>query len=114
MKTTSLITSQMEDTSAHDPIQIPFNKRGTWHCYHRIKQSERGISINKERYVNDLLRKYDKIGSSVNTPIMPPNMLGHDLNGKAANESQYRGMIGSLMNLTASRPDIQFSTDLYA
>ncbi|GJR04080.1 hypothetical protein Tco_0527064 [Tanacetum coccineum] len=37
-----------------------------------------------------------------------------DLNGKAVNESQYRGMIGSLMNLTASRPDIQFSTNLYA
>ncbi|GJR63224.1 putative reverse transcriptase domain-containing protein [Tanacetum coccineum] len=36
----------------------------------KIKQSERGISINKEKDVNDLLRKYDKIGSSVNTPIM--------------------------------------------
>ncbi|GKE37861.1 hypothetical protein Tco_1461266, partial [Tanacetum coccineum] len=45
---------------------------------------------------------------------MPPNMLGPDLNGKAVNESQYRGMIGSLMNLNASRPDIQFLTDLYA
>ncbi|GJZ87934.1 hypothetical protein Tco_0659716 [Tanacetum coccineum] len=66
-----------------------------------------------KRYVKDLLRKYDKIGSSVNTPIMPPNMLGPNLNGKAVNESQYRGMIGSLMNLTASRPDIQFSTNLY-
>ncbi|GJY15963.1 retrovirus-related pol polyprotein from transposon TNT 1-94 [Tanacetum coccineum] len=37
-----------------------------------------------------------------------------DLNGKAVNESQYKGMIGSLMNLTTSRPDIQFSTGLYA
>ncbi|GKA53096.1 retrovirus-related pol polyprotein from transposon TNT 1-94 [Tanacetum coccineum] len=80
----------------------------------QIKQSERGISINKERDVNDLLRMYDKIGSSVNTLIMPPNMLGPDLNGKAVNESQYRGMIGPLMNLTASRPNIQLSTDLYA
>ncbi|GJX98923.1 hypothetical protein Tco_0355942 [Tanacetum coccineum] len=57
----------------------------------KIKQSERGISINKEIYVNDLLRMYDKIGSSVNTPIMPPNMLGPDLNGKAINEPQYKG-----------------------
>ncbi|GJX14752.1 putative ribonuclease H-like domain-containing protein [Tanacetum coccineum] len=80
----------------------------------QIKQSERGISINKERDVNDLLRMYDKISSSVNTPIMPPKMLGPDLNSKAVNESQYRGMIGSLMNLTTSRPNIQFLTDLYA
>ncbi|GJT36077.1 hypothetical protein Tco_0926496 [Tanacetum coccineum] len=79
-----------------------------------IKQSERGILINKERYVKDLLRKYDKFGSSVNTLIVPPNMLGPSLNGKAVNESQYKGMIGSLMNLTASRPDYQFSTGLYA
>ncbi|GJR78433.1 pleiotropic drug resistance protein 1-like protein [Tanacetum coccineum] len=80
----------------------------------KIEQSERGILIKKERYVKDLMRKYDKIGSSVNTLIMPPNMLGPDLNVKAVNESQYNGMIGSLMNLTASRPDIQLSTGLYA
>ncbi|GJX71964.1 hypothetical protein Tco_0309135 [Tanacetum coccineum] len=49
----------------------------------QIEQSERGISINKERYVKDLLKKYDKIGSSVNTPIVPPNILRPDLNGKA-------------------------------
>ncbi|GKD86963.1 hypothetical protein Tco_1358117 [Tanacetum coccineum] len=78
----------------------------------QIKQSERGISINKERYVNGLLRMYDKIGSSVNTPIMPPNMLGPNLNRKAVNEPQYKGMIGSQTNQTASRHDIQFSTDL--
>ncbi|GJX61360.1 retrovirus-related pol polyprotein from transposon TNT 1-94 [Tanacetum coccineum] len=79
-----------------------------------IKQSERGISINQEKYVKDLLKKYDINGSSVKTPMVPPNKLGPDLNGKAVNETQYRGMIGSLMYLTASRPDIQFSTCLCA
>ncbi|GKC83293.1 retrovirus-related pol polyprotein from transposon TNT 1-94 [Tanacetum coccineum] len=62
-----------------------------------IKQSERGISINQEKYVKDLLKKYDINGSSVKTPMVPPNNLGPDLNGKAINESQYRGMIESLM-----------------
>ncbi|GJS86515.1 retrovirus-related pol polyprotein from transposon TNT 1-94 [Tanacetum coccineum] len=51
---------------------------------------------------------------AMNTPIMPPNMLGPDLNGKAVNEPRYKSMIGSQTNQTASRPDIQFSTDLYA
>ncbi|GJT16178.1 retrovirus-related pol polyprotein from transposon TNT 1-94 [Tanacetum coccineum] len=86
----------------------------TYFLRFQIKQSERGISINKEKYVEDLLKKYDIIGSSVKTLMVPPNMLGPDLNGKAVNETQYRGMIGSLMYLTASRPDIQFSTCLYA
>ncbi|GJU28188.1 hypothetical protein Tco_1166809 [Tanacetum coccineum] len=44
--------------------------------------------------------------------MVPPNKLGPNLNGKAVNEIQYRGMIGSLMYLTASIPDIQFSTCL--
>ncbi|GKC29047.1 hypothetical protein Tco_1036341, partial [Tanacetum coccineum] len=80
----------------------------------QIKQSERGISINQEKYVKDLLKKYDINGSSVKTSIVPPNKLGPDLNGKAANETRYRGIIGSLMYLTASKPDIQFSSCLCA
>ncbi|GJU45677.1 hypothetical protein Tco_1202943 [Tanacetum coccineum] len=80
----------------------------------QIRQSETGISINQEKYVKDLLKKYDINGSSVKTPMVPPNNLGPDLSGKSVNETQYRGMIGSLMYLTASRPDIQFSTCLCA
>ncbi|GJX62873.1 hypothetical protein Tco_0295773 [Tanacetum coccineum] len=62
----------------------------TYFLKFQIKKPKRGISINKEKNVNDLLRMYDKIGSSVNTLIMPPNMLGPNLNSKAVNEAQYR------------------------
>ncbi|GJX15534.1 reverse transcriptase domain, reverse transcriptase zinc-binding domain protein [Tanacetum coccineum] len=79
-----------------------------------IKQSEGGILINHEKYVKNLLKRYDINGSSVKTPMVPPNKLGPDLNGKAVNETWYRGMIGSLMYLTASKPDIQFSSCLHA
>ncbi|GKA91236.1 retrovirus-related pol polyprotein from transposon TNT 1-94 [Tanacetum coccineum] len=51
--------------------------------------------------------------SACENPMVPPNNLGLDLNGKDVNETQYKGMIGSLMYLTASRPKIQFSTCLY-
>ncbi|GJU91934.1 hypothetical protein Tco_1304357 [Tanacetum coccineum] len=44
--------------------------------------------------------------------MVPPNNLGPDLNGKSINETQFRGMIRSLMYMTASRPGIQFSTCL--
>ncbi|GJV18093.1 hypothetical protein Tco_1363416 [Tanacetum coccineum] len=46
--------------------------------------------------------------------MVPPNNLGPGLNGKAVNETQYRGMIRSLMYLTTSRHGFQFSTCLYA
>ncbi|GKE12579.1 retrovirus-related pol polyprotein from transposon TNT 1-94 [Tanacetum coccineum] len=55
-----------------------------------IKQFERGISINQENYVKDLLKKYDINGSSMKNPMVPPNNLGPDLNGKAVNKTQYR------------------------
>nr|GEZ13746.1 hypothetical protein [Tanacetum cinerariifolium] len=78
----------------------------------QIKQSERDISINQEKYVNDLLKKYDINCSLVKTLMVTPNNLGPHHSGKAVNKTQYRGMIGSLMYLTVSRSDIQFSTCL--
>nr|GEV78103.1 hypothetical protein [Tanacetum cinerariifolium] len=56
----------------------------------QIKQSKRGISINQEKYVKDLLTKCDINGSSVKTPMVPPNNLGPDLSGKPVNKTQYR------------------------
>ncbi|GKB33740.1 retrovirus-related pol polyprotein from transposon TNT 1-94, partial [Tanacetum coccineum] len=46
--------------------------------------------------------------------ILLPNNLGLGELGVSVNETQFRGMIGSLMYLIASRLDIQFSTCLYA
>ncbi|GKD96642.1 retrovirus-related pol polyprotein from transposon TNT 1-94 [Tanacetum coccineum] len=52
--------------------------------------------------------------ASVKTPMVPPNNLDPDLSSKPKNETLYREMIGSLMYLTASRPDIQLSICLCA
>ncbi|GJZ52344.1 retrovirus-related pol polyprotein from transposon TNT 1-94 [Tanacetum coccineum] len=60
------------------------------------------------------LKQSPKAISSVKTPIVPPNNLGPDLAGKSVNETSYKGMIGSLMYLTGTRPDIQFSIVLCA
>nr|GEZ76850.1 retrovirus-related Pol polyprotein from transposon TNT 1-94 [Tanacetum cinerariifolium] len=53
-----------------------------------------------------------KVGSS--RGLVKISEVGPDLSGKSINETQYRGMIRLLMYLTASRPDIQFSTCLCA
>ncbi|GJU82179.1 retrovirus-related pol polyprotein from transposon TNT 1-94 [Tanacetum coccineum] len=58
-----------------------------------IKQSERGISINQEKYVKDLLKIYDINSSLLKNPMVPPNNLGPDLNDKAVNKTQYRGKL---------------------
>ncbi|GJS21282.1 retrovirus-related pol polyprotein from transposon TNT 1-94, partial [Tanacetum coccineum] len=58
------------------------------------------------------LKQTPRACSSVKALMVPPNNVGPDLAGKPVNETLYRGMIGSLMYLYASRPDIQFSTCL--
>ncbi|GJV93421.1 retrovirus-related pol polyprotein from transposon TNT 1-94 [Tanacetum coccineum] len=81
----------------------------------QIKQDSKGISICQEKYVRDLLKKYDLADSaSVKCPMLPLNNLGPDESGVFVNEPLFRGLIGSLMYLTASRIDIQFSTCLCA
>ncbi|GJS48969.1 retrovirus-related pol polyprotein from transposon TNT 1-94 [Tanacetum coccineum] len=60
------------------------------------------------------LKQAQKACSSVKKPMVLPNNLGPGLAGKPINETLYRGMIGYLMYLTATRPDIKFSTCLCA
>ncbi|GKB90400.1 retrovirus-related pol polyprotein from transposon TNT 1-94 [Tanacetum coccineum] len=61
------------------------------------------------------LSKYELADSaSVKCLMLPPNNLGPNESGVSVNEILFRGMIGSLMYLTASKPDIQFSTCLCA
>ena len=50
----------------------------------------------------------------MSTPMSPSTKLDKDEHGKKVDEKTYRGMIGSLLYLTASRPDIMFSVCLYA
>nr|GEW16856.1 uncharacterized mitochondrial protein AtMg00810-like [Tanacetum cinerariifolium] len=70
------------------------------------ERDDKEISICQEKYTRDLLKKYEISDSAlVKTPMLPLNNLGPDLAGKPV---LYRGMIGFLMYLTTSRPDIQF------
>ena len=81
----------------------------------QIKQEVDGIFIHQTKYVKDLLKKFDfENCSSMKTPMSTSIKLGKDTDGKSVNITAYRGMIGSLLYLTASRPDIMFSTCLCA
>ncbi|KAH9754083.1 hypothetical protein KPL71_015319 [Citrus sinensis] len=81
----------------------------------QIKQNEEGIFINQAKYVKDLLKRfgYDN-GTTKSTPMSTTIKLDKDEKGKEVDIKTYRGMIGSLLYLTASRPDIMFSVCLCA
>ncbi|KAI3681234.1 hypothetical protein L6452_36023 [Arctium lappa] len=81
----------------------------------QIKQSDKGTFINQGKYVKDMLKKFDLTQTSaMKTPMAPPLTLNKDPSGKPVNVTAYRKMIGSLLYLTASRPDIMYSTCLCA
>nr|GFD32446.1 retrovirus-related Pol polyprotein from transposon TNT 1-94 [Tanacetum cinerariifolium] len=59
---------------------------------------------------NDLLLKYGfESCNLVDTPMVEKSNLDEDREGKAIDQSHYRGMIGTLLYLIASRPDLQFA-----
>ncbi|GJU01252.1 hypothetical protein Tco_1111590 [Tanacetum coccineum] len=76
----------------------------------QVKQKEDGIFISQDKYVGEILKKFGF--SSVrrtSTPMETNKALTKDKDGEDVDVHLYRSMIGSLMYLTSSRPDIMFS-----
>ena len=75
----------------------------------QVKQLKDDIFLNQTKYCKDLLRKFgmDKC-KSISTPFSTSYHLDHDIAGNLVDETKYKGLIGSLLYLTASRPDIMF------
>nr|GEY15434.1 hypothetical protein [Tanacetum cinerariifolium] len=75
----------------------------------QISQSPRSIFINQSKYALESLQKYGfESCDPVDTPMVEKSKLDEDKEGKVIDPSHYRGMIGTLLYLTASRPDLQF------
>ncbi|GJR61513.1 retrovirus-related pol polyprotein from transposon TNT 1-94 [Tanacetum coccineum] len=76
----------------------------------QIHQSPRGIFINQAKYAQEILKKHGMTScDSVGTP-MATKPLDADLSGTPVDQTKYRSMVGALMYLTASRPDIVHAT----
>ncbi|GJX80860.1 retrotransposon protein, putative, ty1-copia subclass [Tanacetum coccineum] len=78
---------------------------------HGLKQAPRacprGIFINQSKYASKIVKKYGLLTTeSVDIPLVEKSKLDEDLQGKQVDATLYRGMIGSLMYLTSSRPDL--------
>nr|GFC20031.1 uncharacterized mitochondrial protein AtMg00810-like [Tanacetum cinerariifolium] len=73
-------------------------------------QNPRGIFINQSKYALESLKKYDfESCNPVDTPMVEKSKLDEDREGKAMDPSHYHGMIGTILYLTASRPDLQLA-----
>ncbi|GJR41817.1 retrovirus-related pol polyprotein from transposon TNT 1-94 [Tanacetum coccineum] len=76
----------------------------------QIHQSPRGIFINQAKYAQEILIKHGMTScDSTGTP-MATKHLDADVSGTPVNQTKYRSMVGALMYLIASRPDIVHNT----
>nr|GEX12090.1 hypothetical protein [Tanacetum cinerariifolium] len=81
----------------------------------QVNQSPCGIFINQSKYVLEILNKYRMESCDpVGTPMDIKDKLDLDQNGTSVDATKYRSMIGALMYLTSSRPDIVHATCLCA
>ena len=76
----------------------------------QVKQTDLGIYINQVKYARNLVKRFglDKVAYA-RTPIAANAKLTNDPLGESVDVTLYRSMIGCLLYLTASRPDIAFS-----
>ncbi|GJR02841.1 putative ribonuclease H-like domain-containing protein [Tanacetum coccineum] len=76
----------------------------------QVQQKKDGIFISQDKYVADILKKFDfATVKTASTPMEPNKALIKDEEADSVDVHLYRSMIGSLMYLTASRPDIMFA-----
>nr|GFA97265.1 retrovirus-related Pol polyprotein from transposon TNT 1-94 [Tanacetum cinerariifolium] len=77
----------------------------------QLNQSPSGIFINQSKYVHEILKKYGLNTSHiVGTPMDIKDKLDLDQIGTPVDATKYHSMIGALMYLTSSRPDIVHAT----
>ena len=76
----------------------------------QIRQQDSGIFLSQSKYAKNLVKKFGLESTSFVKTLMSPNVkLTVDLLGKSVDSSLYRSMIGSLLCLTASKPNISYN-----
>ncbi|GJU49113.1 putative ribonuclease H-like domain-containing protein [Tanacetum coccineum] len=94
----------------HDKFQMSSMGELSFFLGLQVKQKSDGIFISQDKYVAEILKKFDLASiKTASTPMETNKPLTKDEEAENVDVHLYRSMIGSLMYLTASRPDIMFA-----
>nr|GEX70884.1 hypothetical protein [Tanacetum cinerariifolium] len=94
----------------HEKFQMISMGELTFFLRLQVKQKNDGIFISQDKYVAEILKKFrfTKV-KNASTPMTTQKPLLKDEDGEKVDVHMYRSMMGSLMYLTSSRPDIMFA-----
>ncbi|GKB89351.1 retrovirus-related pol polyprotein from transposon TNT 1-94 [Tanacetum coccineum] len=99
----------------HDKFEMSMMGELNFFLGLQIKQMEDDILFNQSKYIKEMLKKFGLEESKLmKTSMSSDTKLTKDEECESVDSTKYRGMIGSLLYLTASRPDIMFSVCLCA
>ncbi|GKD46043.1 putative ribonuclease H-like domain-containing protein [Tanacetum coccineum] len=94
----------------HKKFQMSCMGELTFYIGLQVKQKEDRIFISQDKYVTEILKKFGFSDvKTTRTPMETRKPLLKDADGKDVDEHLYRSVIGSLMYLNSSRPDIMFA-----
>ncbi|GKA69652.1 uncharacterized mitochondrial protein-like protein [Tanacetum coccineum] len=94
----------------HEKFQMSSMGELTFFLGLQVKQKKDGIFISQDKYVEEILKKFGFTEvKTASTPMETQKPLLKDEDGKEVDVHMYRSIIGSLMYLTSSRPDIMFA-----
>jgi len=81
----------------------------------QVKQTKDEIFLSQSKYCKEILNKFEMEScKEASTPMPSSCYMDADAAGKSVDQTKYRGLIGSLLYLIASRPDIMFVVCLCA
>ncbi|GJV18974.1 retrotransposon protein, putative, ty1-copia subclass [Tanacetum coccineum] len=90
-------------------------KKALYDLKYASRTCPRGIFINQSNYALEIIKTYGMQSSDpINILMVDKSKLDEDLQGKPVDPTHYCGMIGSLMYLTSSRPDLVFAVCMCA
>ena len=108
-------TAMFESFKKSMMVEFEMSDLGMLHYFLGIEvvQSANGIFISQKKYVQDVLDRFQmKDCNPVSTPTKFGLKLNKDHEGKKVDSTLYKQIVGSLMYLTATRPDIMYSVSL--
>ncbi|GJX15936.1 putative ribonuclease H-like domain-containing protein [Tanacetum coccineum] len=105
----TLFIKKDKDLMMHKRFQISSIGELSFFLGLQVMQKDDGIFINEDKYVSDILKKFDFVTvKTTSTPIETNKALLKDEEDEDVAVHLYRSMIGSLMYITTSSSDIMF------
>ncbi|GKA70410.1 putative ribonuclease H-like domain-containing protein [Tanacetum coccineum] len=94
----------------HEKFQMSSMGELTFFLGLQVQQKKDGIFVSQDKYVGEILKKFGFTEvKTASTPMETQKPLLKDEDGEEVYGHMYRSIIGSLMYLTSSRPDIMFA-----